>query len=115
MADAGKGGPKLPGKYSTFPSRSGKIPTYEYKCTECDYVHDEFHDMNRRPRIKCPKCGAKCKKIISAGQRPIFKGSGFYETEYRKKDQTNKRVRDAIKKEAPDDQLAEGGVNRDDL
>ena len=41
--------------------------------------------MNERPRIRCPKCGGKTKKLIGAGAGIIFKGSGFYETDYKRK------------------------------
>ena len=53
--------------------------------------------------------------MISAGAGVVFKGDGFYENDYRRKDRTNRRILDAVKEHAPDDQLAEGGVDRKDI
>ena len=91
------------------------MPTYDYRCKECEHEHEVFHKMDKKPRIKCPECGASCKKLIGAGTRPIFKGEGFYETDYRKPDRKNKSIEKAIKDNAPDDQLRKGGVKREDL
>jgi len=43
-----------------------------------------FHGINAKPRIRCPECGASCKRLLGAGAGVIFKGSGFYETDYKK-------------------------------
>ncbi|MDR3611818.1 MAG: zinc ribbon domain-containing protein [Ignavibacteriaceae bacterium] len=61
------------------------MPTYEYKCKKCGNVFEVFHSMNAHPVIVCPKCGGDVKKLISAGSTPIFKGSGFYQTDYKDK------------------------------
>ncbi len=61
------------------------MPTYEYECTGCGHVFDVFHNMTAKPRIKCPECGGRTKKLIGAGAGIIFKGSGFYETDYKRK------------------------------
>ncbi len=61
------------------------MPTYEYECSKCGHLFDVFHSMTAKPRIKCPECGGKTKKKISAGAGIIFKGSGFYETDYKRK------------------------------
>jgi putative FmdB family regulatory protein len=93
------------------------MPTYDYKCKnpKCGYVQEELHKIKQKPRIKCARCGEKCTKMMGKGAGVIFKGDGFYETDYRKKDQTNERVIKAIKENAPDEQLKGGGVNRKDL
>ena len=91
------------------------MPTYDYKCKKCGDTHEEFHRHDQKPRIKCPECGELCVRLFGTGTRPIFKGSGFYETDYRKPEKKNNSIVDAIKKHAPDDQLAEGGVDRKDL
>lgn len=62
------------------------MPTYEYECTSCGYNFEEFQGINEPPIKKCPQCGKKVKKIIGVGAGIIFKGSGFYETDYKKKD-----------------------------
>jgi putative FmdB family regulatory protein len=63
--------------------RSGIMPTYEYECQECGEVFERFHKMTQRPRVKCPKCGGRAKKLIGTGAGIIFKGQGFYATDYR--------------------------------
>jgi putative FmdB family regulatory protein len=60
------------------------MPTYEYKCLDCNYIFEEFQKMTDAPLTKCPKCNGKLKRLIGAGMAPIFKGSGFYETDYKK-------------------------------
>ncbi len=61
------------------------MPTYSYQCKRCDHVHDVFHGMTASPRIKCDVCGGPCKRLLGSGAGIIFKGSGFYETDYKKK------------------------------
>jgi len=60
------------------------MPTYTYKCTKCSHSLDVFHAMSAKRRIVCPKCGASCRRMIGTGAGIIFKGSGFYETDYRR-------------------------------
>lgn len=60
------------------------MPTYEYRCTECSHKWDEFQSITAKPTRKCPACGRlKAERVISAGGGIIFKGSGFYQTDYR--------------------------------
>lgn len=60
------------------------MPTYEYRCTACQHTWDEFQSITSKPSRKCPKCRkAKAKRLISAGGGLLFKGSGFYLTDYR--------------------------------
>jgi len=61
------------------------MPTYEYQCQDCGYKFEKFQYMSEDPIKKCPKCHKdKAKRLISAGSGIIFKGSGFYATDYRK-------------------------------
>jgi putative FmdB family regulatory protein len=60
------------------------MPTYEYECESCHHHFEEFQNMKDKPIEKCPKCGKKVKRLISAGAGFIFKGSGFYITDYKK-------------------------------
>jgi putative FmdB family regulatory protein len=60
------------------------MPTYEYVCDNCGYEFEQFQSMKARSLRKCPKCSKnKLKRLIGAGSGVIFKGSGFYETDYR--------------------------------
>src|SRR5437660_10619108 len=60
------------------------MPTYEYKCDACGYAFERFQPITAAPIKRCPECGkAKVKRLIGAGAGMIFKGSGFYITDYR--------------------------------
>jgi putative FmdB family regulatory protein len=60
------------------------MPTYEYKCDACGHAFEKFQSMTAAPVRKCPACGkAKARRLISAGAGLIFKGGGFYITDYR--------------------------------
>jgi putative FmdB family regulatory protein len=59
------------------------MPTYDYKCTACDHAFEIFHSMSEVKR-KCPECGKNAlERQIGTGGAVIFKGSGFYQTDYR--------------------------------
>ena len=60
------------------------MPTYEYKCLECGHTFEEFQMMNDKPLRKCPECNGKVKRLLGTGAGVIFKGSGFYETDYKR-------------------------------
>src|SRR5260370_37230128 len=60
------------------------MPTYEYHCDGCEHNFDEFQSINDKPLKKCPKCGKpKLRRIFGTGAAVLFKGSGFYQTDYR--------------------------------
>ena len=60
------------------------MPTYEYRCNACDHEWEDFQSIKAKPTKKCPACGKnKAERLISAGGGIIFKGTGFYETDYR--------------------------------
>src|SRR5437870_792769 len=60
------------------------MPTYEYACNACGHRFEEFQSIKAKPTTVCPECGKrKVKRLISAGAGFIFKGSGFYITDYR--------------------------------
>ena len=61
------------------------MPTYDYECSKCGNKFEKFHGMTENPAAKCPKCGGKSARLISSGSGIIFKGSGFYETDYKNK------------------------------
>ena len=66
--------------------RTDIVPTYEYQCQKCGKIFEKFHKMSERPRVRCPVCGGKAKKLIGTGAGIIFKGEGFYATDYRSKE-----------------------------
>jgi putative FmdB family regulatory protein len=80
------------------------MPTYEYVCEKCDHEFEFFQSMKDQPLTICPKekCGqkkwgkGKVKKLMSSGAGLIFKGSGFYITDYR-----SDSYKEAAKKDAP--------------
>lgn len=60
------------------------MPTYDYQCDNCGHKMEAFQSITARPLKKCPKCGKlKLKRLLGIGAGLIFKGSGFYETDYR--------------------------------
>ncbi len=59
------------------------MPTYDYVCDECSYHFEKFQSITAAPLTKCPKCQGKVRRLISAGNGFLFKGSGFYITDYR--------------------------------
>lgn len=59
------------------------MPTYEYKCLSCGEISEYFQKITDGPITICEKCGGDLKRIISGGVRPIFKGTGFYQTDYK--------------------------------
>lgn len=60
------------------------MPTYDYRCQHCDHQWELFQSIKANPVRKCPECGKlKAKRVIGAGAGIIFRGSGFYETDYR--------------------------------
>jgi putative FmdB family regulatory protein len=60
------------------------VPTYNYECNACGHAFELFQSMTAGVKRKCPECGKqKLQRLIGAGAGILFKGSGFYETDYR--------------------------------
>lgn len=60
------------------------MPTYEYKCGGCGHVFERFQPITAKPVRTCPKCGRrKARRLLGRGATLIFKGAGFYATDYR--------------------------------
>lgn len=73
------------------------MPTYDYQCRKCDHSWEMFQSITAKPVRKCPECGKlSAKRIIGPGAGVIFKGSGFYQTDYRS--ESYKKGADAAKK-----------------
>ncbi len=61
------------------------MPTYTYQCVSCGHAFDVFHPMNAKPKVNCEACGNRCDRLLGTGAGLIFKGSGFYETDFKDK------------------------------
>jgi putative FmdB family regulatory protein len=60
------------------------MPTYDYHCDACEHEFEEFQSFSEKPLTKCPQCGKrKLRRLFGTGAGVIFKGSGFYQTDYR--------------------------------
>ncbi len=60
------------------------MPTYEYTCDTCAHLFEQFQGMTDALLKECPECGSDVRRIISTGAGVIFKGKGFYQTDYKK-------------------------------
>jgi putative FmdB family regulatory protein len=68
------------------------MPTYEYNCPKCGVI-EQFHSIST-VLTECPQCGSKVRRLISRNNNVIFKGSGFYTTDYKSSDHKSKAARD---------------------
>jgi len=66
------------------------MPTYEYQCKECNRTFEYFQSLREAPKTRCEECGGKLTKLLSSGAGLIFKGSGFYATDYKAKETKKK-------------------------
>ena len=70
------------------------MPTYEYQCQSCRRHHEAFQSITAKPLTKCPRCGGRLKRLLGSGSGFLFRGKGFYITDYR-----SQSYREAKKKE----------------
>lgn len=78
------------------------MPTYDYKCNACEHTWEEFQSIKAEPTQKCPKCGKKkAQRLIGAGAGLIFRGSGFYLTDYRSDAYKKSAAADKAPSDAP--------------
>ena len=81
------------------------MPTYEYECQACKHRFEKFQSITARPIRTCPECGRrKVRRLIGAGAGILFKGNGFYQTDYR-----SESYRKAAEKDKPDSKPADTG------
>ena len=84
------------------------MPTYEYRCAACDHEFELFQSMSASHKRKCPECGRlKLERLIGTGAAVIFKGSGFYQTDYRS--ESYKKAAEKDKKAADGDTKSSDG------
>lgn len=72
------------------------MPTYEYECQKCRRRHEASQSITAKPLTKCAKCGGRLQRLLGSGSGFLFKGSGFYITDYR-----SKSYREAKQKDQP--------------
>ena len=60
------------------------MPTYEYECQKCGHQFELFQSIKDKPRQTCPECKGRVKRLLGTGAGLLFKGAGFYITDYRK-------------------------------
>ena len=82
------------------------MPTYEYRCTSCGHEFEVFQKMTDPPKKRCPQCRGKVEKKLSAGAGLLFKGSGFYITDYRSEDYKKKARSESAGGSSSDDKSA---------
>ncbi|HIE35710.1 MAG TPA: zinc ribbon domain-containing protein [Candidatus Omnitrophica bacterium] len=83
------------------------MPTYDYECLGCGYTFEMFQKINEEPLKNCPQCKGMLKRLIGAGCGLIFKGSGFFITDYKRnfskdKKDTSSKSKDESKKNNKD-------------
>lgn len=84
------------------------MPFYEYQCSNCGHQLEELQTMSEPPLVKCPECGKDTlKRLIGAGAGLIFKGSGFYLTDYKNSKQSSKQHSSSKSIEKKDSKPAE--------
>ena len=69
------------------------MPTYEYECMKCGHRFEKLQGMKEKPLKKCPQCGGRIKRLIGTGVSVIFKGNGFYHTDYKMKVQKKEDIK----------------------
>jgi putative FmdB family regulatory protein len=82
------------------------MPTYQYQCTSCGHRMEEFQSITEAPLVRCPECSTESLvRVIGAGAGLIFKGTGFYLTDYKKggspPPSTGEEKKEPKKKDAP--------------
>ena len=72
------------------------MPTYDYRCNACGHEFEEFQMMSEAELKKCPECKKnKLERLIGMGAGFLFKGSGYYQTDYRSKSYTDAKKADS--------------------
>ena len=69
------------------------MPNYDYECRHCNHVFEVFQRITEDPISVCPKCGGSVKRLIGGGIGVIFKGSGFYTTDYKRSSASTEAVK----------------------
>jgi putative FmdB family regulatory protein len=88
------------------------MPTYEYECEKCGLIFEEFQSISDKPLTKCkkPGCDGQVKRLISAGAGFLFKGKGFYGTDYRSDSYKKQAKADSVPTSASSDSSKSPGT-----
>jgi len=78
------------------------MPTYDYLCTSCKNEFEVFQSMTEKPKRSCPECNGPVKRLIGSGAGIMFKGSGFYETDYKRSSSGESKAKAETKTESKD-------------
>jgi len=90
------------------------MPTYEYQCDACGHAFDELQSFSEPPLTKCPQCGKKkLRRLFGTGAAVLFKGSGFYETDYRSESYKAKAKAESEQATAPAKTDSKNGAGKD--
>jgi len=88
------------------------MPTYEYECPDCGGSFEKFQSITARPVRRCPLCGKRnVRRLIGAGAGLLFRGSGFYQTDYRSEEYKRKAKADAKPAGAASDSGSKAGAS----
>jgi len=90
------------------------MPTYEYKCEKCHHQFEKFQNMTEERVKVCPVCGGKVKRLISGGGGFLFKGNGFYITDYRS-ESYKKRQKEESGAATKSEKKSESGVKKGNI
>jgi putative FmdB family regulatory protein len=88
------------------------VPTYEYECLKCGHNFEMFQMMSDSPIKSCPKCKGKVRRLIGAGSGIIFKGPGFYATDYRKSRPSQGAGEENSQKSCSQDRVPKGSSSK---
>lgn len=90
------------------------MPTYDYRCTACEHTFELFQSMKDAVKRKCPACGKNAlERLIGTGAAVIFKGSGFYQTDYRSKSYNEAAKKDNSAASSAEQGSSGGGTSSD--
>ena len=90
------------------------MPTYEYRCNACKHEFEEFQSITAPVLKKCPACGKlKLERLIGTGSAVMFKGGGFYETDYRSDSYKSAAKADSEKSSPKTETQSDGGTKSD--
>lgn len=88
------------------------MPTYGYRCPACGLEYEKFQKITDDTRAKCPSCGAPGERTISGGAGVHFKGSGFYETDYKRAGRAEDKTAPSSKKDSASKKKSDPGSRK---